>query len=219
MTIENKVKVKSSGSIIYASKTEIGKFYVTAKHGTVVKCLRFTNDKRVVLESLETGNENIVSQIYLLKEVNQEEVKKEMAKKEVNGKNEKVKEVKKSKRGIEWEKISHLFASGESLKVGDVLEKVKVEATYCSPISRVYSTLRNMIRAGVLKRGTEKATFQLVDSNKKYEEKKEEVKHVKKTAPKKEPAKAKVKSTPKKKEKKTEPEAPKTEQPADVSTL
>lgn len=220
---EFKMVIQNNGNIVYASKAKKGQYYSSVK-GVIVKVLR--NGKRggIILQSTETGSELLVKDEYLLKEINQGEVEKEMAKNETNGKNGKIKKERKHKRGIEWEKISHLFSSGEPLKVGDVLAKVKVETTYVNPISRVYSTLRNMIRAGVLKRGVEKATFQLVGSSKKYV-KAEKTKPATKNTPKKEQKKSKektkvkAKTAPKKEEKKAEPETPKTEPAADVSTL
>ena len=182
----------SKGEVIYASKAEVGKFYVTVKSGILVKFLKFTKDGRVVLESSETGNEVTVSQIYLLRVVTQQEVEKVMAKKETEGKVKKtgngVKKV--SKVCIDYNLLAPFLKSGLPVKVKDLLEKVKVEKTSCSPYFRVYSTLEKAKKEGILK-FLGKGTFQLVGSNKVAEPKPE--KPVVKAEKPKEKAKAKPK--------------------------
>jgi len=165
--------MESKGSVIYAESAQLGNYYITERSKIVVKVLRASKKKGfIILESLATDNEVEVAGGYLLREVNQEEVVKDMEKKKGKEKVKKVKangngKVEEGKKGrertpfIEFELLAPAFSSGNPVKVKEILEKVKVEATKCSPYIRVYAALRKYAKEGLVK-DLGKATFQLV---------------------------------------------------------
>jgi hypothetical protein len=145
---------------IYAKDSMIGKIYYSKTNIPVRIFEKKIN--RVIFESLKTGNFIFAPNLYILK-ISDEEVKNNMVKK-TNVKIEKVKveKVKKIKEGgvyVDWNLIEPLFAKGLPLKVNEILEKVKVEATNHSAYARVYVTLKRAVKEGLIKI-VGKGTFQ-----------------------------------------------------------
>jgi hypothetical protein len=61
--------------------------------------------------------------------------------------------------------VAPFVNTGKPVKVTDILEKIKVEKTNCSPYFRVYTTLKKAEQEGVVK-FLGKGTFQKVGSKK-----------------------------------------------------
>lgn len=153
--------------VIFARDGMIGEYY-RSKTNILVRIEKKENNK-VVVQSMDTDNLLALPETYVLKRIDKEEVKRIMAKKnaEKNGESKGGERKKRvSKICIDYALLSPLIEKGEPIKISDILEKVKVPKTNCSPYFRVYSTLKRAEKEGLVK-FLGKGTFQKTRSNKK----------------------------------------------------
>lgn len=193
--------------VIFARDAMIGETYLS-KTGIAVTVVKKT-PSAVTCESGISKNLIPVQPLYVLRIMDKKEVN-EMAKKNAE---KKARKQRASKVCIDYALIAPIINKGEPVKISQILEKVKVAKTNCSPYFRVYTTLQKAEKEGLVK-FLGKGTFQKVGSNKKAstekpEPKKEKKPKAKETAKKEEPK-------PKKAEpKKPEPKKPETKKKAE----
>jgi len=157
---------KNRGEIVYASKAEIGKYYVTDK-GTIV--LKFLGVKKVwqkllpIFFSTETENEIYLKPEALIREITQGEVKEMTEKKKKKAEAEKSSKPKKEKKKSKlfpFEKIRPYLQSGKPVKSNDIAKKMGYKSANI-PDSHVYASFRSFTKQGLVK-NLGKGTFQLI---------------------------------------------------------